>query len=143
MTPAEKLVSSAEVVCRTGMTIDRIEPNTVRLRMPLQGNIGGGGVMYAGSLFAPAEAAPGLLILNRFDPTRYAPTCASVNIRFRRPAMSDVTLELTIGDEQFAALDKELEEKGKASVDFNLELIDAHGEVVSIAETRYAIFKLK
>ncbi|MFT3755680.1 MAG: YiiD C-terminal domain-containing protein [Pseudoxanthomonas sp.] len=142
MTLAEKLFSGTEVLQRTGISIDHIEPNRIRLKMPLQGNIGGGGVMYAGSLFAPAEAAPGLLILNRFDPKRYAPTCAGVNIRFRRPAKTDVTLELTISDEQFAAIEAELEAKGKTQVEFNLEIVDANGEVVSIAETKYAIFKL-
>ncbi len=142
MTLAEKLFAATDVIQRTGMSIDSITPNTLRLKVPLQGNIGGGGVMYAGSLFAPAEAAPGLLILNRFDPKRYAPTCAAVNIRFRRPAKTDVTLELSISDEQFASIEAELEAAGKTQAEFNLEIVDAHGEVVSIAQTKYAIFKL-
>jgi acyl-coenzyme A thioesterase PaaI-like protein len=139
---AEDLVASTEVVRRIGMSIVEIGPNRVQLRMPLQGNIGGGGVMYAGSLFALVEAAPGLLILNRFDPARFAPTCASVNIRFRRPAKSDVRLHLDISDERFAELEAGVIEKGKASAEFTLDLLDEGDEVVSVAEVKYVLFAL-
>ena len=142
MSRAEGLVASVEVVRRTGMAIVAIEPNCVHLRMPLQGNVGGGGVMYAGSLFTLAEAAPGLLMLNRFDSARFASTCASVNIRFRRPARSDVSLHLTISDRQFEDLENDAFEKGKSSAEFAAELVDQDGATVSVADVKYVLFRL-
>lgn len=142
MTRAEHLVASAEVIRRTGMAIVAIDPNQVHARMPLQGNVGGGGVMYAGSLFSLAEGVPGMLLLNHFDPAQFVPTCASVNIRFRRPAKSDVSLRAALSDEQFASLERDLREKGKTSTDFAIDLVDESGQVVSVAEVRYALFKI-
>jgi acyl-coenzyme A thioesterase PaaI-like protein len=142
MTLAEKVFASAQVLQRTGMQLAAIEPNRVHLKMPLDGNTGAPGVMYAGSLFALAEAAPGLLLLNKFDPARFGPTCASVNIRFRRPAKSDVDLHMSVSNEQFSALEKEAIEKGKASADFNLDLTDQKGEAVAVAEVKYVLFKI-
>jgi len=109
--------------------------------MPLQGNANHNGIMYAGSLFSLAEAAPGVLILNRFDPAIIAPICASVNIRFRRPAQSDVSLHLNISDKQFEDLENEVMTKGKASIEFTQELLDTQGDVVSIAEVKYVLLK--
>jgi acyl-coenzyme A thioesterase PaaI-like protein len=142
MSRAEGLVATAEVVRRTGMVIVAIEPNRVHLRMPLQGNVGGAGVMYAGSLFTLVEAAPGLLILNRFDPARFAPTCASVNIRFRRPAKTDVSLHLTISDRQFEDLENDALENGKSTAEFAAELVDQDGTTVSLADVKYVLFRL-
>lgn len=141
MSRSEEIILSVEAVSRTGLAFDKVGPNQASIRMPLQGNANHNGIMYAGSLFSLAEAAPGVLILNRFDPAIIAPICASVNIRFRRPAQSDVSLHINISDKQFEDLKNEVMTKDKASIDFTQELLDTQGEVVSIAEVKYVLLK--
>lgn len=137
-----EIINDIEPISRTGLTFDKVEGNELVARMPLAGNTNHTGIMYAGSLFALAECAAGALFMNRYGADRIAPICANVNIRFRRPAASDVTLTMAISDEQFASLEQQVLENGKASVEFEEELKDSNGEVVSIAQVKYVLLKI-
>ena len=100
--------------------------------MPIEGNVNHVGVMYAGSLFTLGEIAGGAIHLTSFDGSRLYPIVKEIHIRFRRPAATDVTMEVELGAEQAARIQAEALEKGKADYVLNLELKDADGEVVSI-----------
>jgi acyl-coenzyme A thioesterase PaaI-like protein len=103
-----------------------------KMLMPLEGNLNHVGVMYAGSLFTLGEIAGGAIHLTSFDGSRLYPIVKEIHIRFRRPAATDVTMEVELGAEQAARIQAEALEKGKADYVLNLELKDAEGEVVSI-----------
>lgn len=135
-------INSIEAIARTGLSFDTVKSNTITARMPLGANANHNGIMYAGSLFSLAECAAGVLFMNRYEPKAIAPICAGVNIRFRRPATSDVTVSINISDEEFDRLEKEALEKGKAVVEFEENLEDENGEIVSIAEVKYVLMKL-
>ena len=66
-----------------------------------------------------------------FDVTRLFPIVKEVQIRFRRPAMTDVTMEVELSPEEASRIQAEALEKGKADYELNLVLEDAGGEVVS------------
>ena len=57
-----------------------------------------------------------------------------VQIRFRRPALTDITLETELSEERVAKIREDLEEKGKADFTLDLELIDTQGEAVSLVQ---------
>ncbi len=90
------------------------------------------GMMYAGSLFTLGEIAGGAIHLVSFDASRLFPIVKEINIRFRRPAMTDVSMEVELSAEEASRIQAEALEKGKADYVLNLELKGADGEVVAI-----------
>lgn len=126
--------SGIEGIRRTGLKVLSLRDRYVKLLMPLQGNINHVGIMYAGSLFTIGEVMGGAIFGASFDMGRYYPLVKEVQIRFRRPALTDITLEAELSEERVAQIQKDLEEKGKADFTLDLELIDTQGEAVSLVQ---------
>ena len=129
-----------DFVKRCGLKAEQLEPGFVRLRMPLSGNQNHIGTLYAGALFTLAEIPGGALFLTSFDVQRYYPLIKEMNLRFRRPATSDITVEASLSAEEIARIQAEAEQLGKADYHLELQLCDASGEVV--AQTR-ALYQLR
>jgi acyl-coenzyme A thioesterase PaaI-like protein len=121
-------------VKRSGLKADVLEPGHVRLRMPLEGNQNHIGTLYAGALFTLAEMPGGALFLTSFDSRRFYPIVKEMNLRFRRPAKGDITVEAHMHSEEITRIQREAEANGKADYLLELQLLDATGEVV--AESR-------
>lgn len=121
-------------VKRSGLTAERLEPGHVRLRMPFAGNQNHIGTLYAGALFTLAEMPGGALFLTSFDSRRFYPIVKEMNLRFRRPAKGDITVDARIDQAEIARIQQEAEANGKADYWLELQLLDANGEVV--AESR-------
>ncbi len=126
--------SGIEGIGRTGLKVLSLRDRYVKLLMPLQGNVNHVGIMYAGSLFTIGEVMGGAIFGASFDMSRYYPLVREVHIRFRRPALTDITLETELSEELAVRIRAELEEKGKADFTLDLELIDARGEAVSLVQ---------
>lgn len=124
--------SGIEGIRRTGLKVLVLRNRYVKLLMPLQGNVNHVGMMYAGSLFTIGEVMGGAIFGASFDMGRYYPLVKEVQIRFRRPALTDITLETELSEERVAQIQKDLDENGKADFTLELELTDAKGEAVSI-----------
>jgi len=77
------------------------------------------------------EFAGGILHIVPFDYMKFFPIVKEVNIRFRRPALTDVVMEVNICEEEAETLLNEAQEKGKADFSRNLALIDVSGETVA------------
>ena len=107
--------------------------------MPLEGNVNPVGMMYAGSLFTLGEIAGGAIHVVSFDMTKLFPIVKEIKIRFRRPATTDVTMEVELSAEEASRIQAEALEKGKADYVLNLELEDANGEVVSIVQGTWQV----
>jgi acyl-coenzyme A thioesterase PaaI-like protein len=129
---AERAVGAVEGIRRTGIRAVALRDRYAKMLMPLEGNVNHVGMMYAGSLFTLGEIAGGAIHLVSFDVTRLFPIVKEVHIRFRRPAMTDVTLEVELSAEEASRIQAEALEKGKADYVLNLELKGADGEVVAI-----------
>ncbi|MCY1431471.1 hypothetical protein D9M71_474410 [compost metagenome] len=121
-------------VNRSGLKAEVLEPGHVRLRMPQEGNQNHIGTLYAGALFTLAEMPGGALFLTSFDSRRFYPIIKEMNLRFRRPAKGDITVEARLGSEEITRIEQEAEANGKADYLLELQLLDASGEVV--AESR-------
>jgi acyl-coenzyme A thioesterase PaaI-like protein len=132
-----------DFVARCGLRALELAPRRVRLGMPLAGNTNHFGAMYAGALFTVAEIPGGALFLTTFDVTRFYPVIKEMTIRFRRPAFSDVTVEVELAPEEAARIAAEAEARGKA--EFVLEGAVRDGDGTVVAETRgvYQIRRLE
>ena len=128
-------------VKRSGLKAEVLEPGFVRLRMPLSGNQNHIGTLYAGALFTLAEIPGGALFLTSFDVQRFYPLIKEMNLRFRRPATSDITVEARLSDEEIARIQAEAEQNGKADYHLELQLCDASGEVVAQTKALYQLRK--
>ncbi|MEZ5168388.1 MAG: PaaI family thioesterase [Acidimicrobiales bacterium] len=121
----------------TGVVVEHAERGFVRLRMPFEPNVNHVGMMYAGALFTLAEVPGGTLFLTTFDAKRFYPIVKNLEIRFRRPALTDVRVEVGMSDEEAARITAEAEANGKADYAWECQLTDASGEVVAISQNLY------
>jgi thioesterase domain-containing protein len=126
--------SSIQIVKHMGLKVVSMKDRYVKLQMPIQNNINHVGTMYAGSLFTLGEIMGGAIFLASFDIGKYYPLVKDVQIRYRRPALTDITVEAALGEDRVEQILKELGEKGKADFNLDLELTDANGEVVALLQ---------
>ncbi|MGL4315654.1 MAG: PaaI family thioesterase [Pseudomonas sp.] len=130
-----------DFVKRSGLKAEILEPGRVLLRMPLQGNQNHIGSLYAGALFTLAEMPGGALFLTSFDAQRFYPVIKEMNLRFRRPASSDILVEASLSAEEIERIQGEAERAGKAEYLLELQLRDGSGEVVAESRGLYQLRK--
>ena len=135
------LESKVAFIERTGVKALILEKGRIKLSAPLAGNENHIGTMYAGALFTLAEVPGGALFLTSFDVTRFYPVVKEMKIRFRRPAATDVTIEMMMAEEEVGRIQEEAEESGKSEFVLTGEVKDEKGEVVAISEGVYQIRK--
>ncbi len=139
---ANKAIAGIESIHRTGIKVLDVRERYTKLLMPLAGNVNHVGIMYAGSLFTLGEIPGGILHVASFDSTRFFPIVKEINIRFRRPASTDVTLEKEISPEMVDQVQKEAEENDKADFYLEMDITDANGEVVAIVKGTWQIRRI-
>ena len=139
---ANKAIAGIESIHRTGIKVLDVRERYTKLLMPLAGNVNHVGIMYAGSLFTLGEIPGGILHVASFDSTRFFPIVKEVNIRFRRPASTDVTLEKEISTEMVDQVQKEAEENDTADFYLEMDITDANGEVVAIVKGTWQIRRI-
>lgn len=135
----KKFMQANKSVCRTGMTLESIDRNRLVAKMPLEDNDHIGGAMLAAPLFLLAEFSAGLLLFGRIDTKTTVGVCAGVDIRYLRPATSDVFLSTHISDEQFLEMEVALSTKGRYTTNIDAKLYDEHQQLVATADVCYVI----
>ena len=128
-----------EFVKRSGLKAEVLETGFVRLCLPETGNLNHVGSIYAGALFTLAEIPGGALFMTSFDVQRYYPIVKELNLRFRRPANGEIRVEALLGSDEIQRIQQQAEAEGKADYNLDLELTDAHGEVVAISKAVYQL----
>lgn len=139
--PAEFVAHSIEAIRRTGVKILEMRDGYAKTLMPMESNINHVGIMYAGSLFTIGEMCGGIIYMVCFDASKYFPVVKEVTIRFRRPALTSVTVEVAMGEEEAARIQAEADKNGKADYTLNLEIKDESGEVVALVKGLWQIRK--
>ncbi len=124
---------------RSGVEVLQIEPGYVKMRMPLEPNVNHIGTMYAGALFTLAELPGGAIFLSTFDASRFYPIIKGMNIEFRKPATTDITVEVRLDPEDAAKIQTVAEQNGKADYGWDCELRDANGVTVAVASSSYQL----
>jgi thioesterase domain-containing protein len=137
------LETAVKMIEKMGIRIVELRDRYTKLQLPLEPNLNHIGTMYAGSLFALAEFSGGVIFAVSFDITKYIPIVKEVSIRYRRPAASDVTLEVELSPERVEEIAKVAEEHGKADYSMDLELKDEKGEVCSIIHGTWQLRRME
>ncbi len=114
-----------------GVKLLEMKPRRVTLMMPLAGNESHIGTVYAGIQFTLAEYIGGAFHLCSFDVNKYIPIVKHMEISYKKPAKSDITLTVELSREEVDRIEKEAEEKGKCDFILNGELKDVNGTVVA------------
>ncbi len=122
---------------RAGIDLEEFERGHVKMKIPFEGNQNHVGMMYAGALFTLGEIPGGALFMSAFDMTKFFPIVTEMNIKFLKPAMTDITVEAKLPEAEIERITKEAEENGKAKFFLELELKDAGGEVVAVTTATY------
>jgi len=136
---ADYLENGIDPIRRAGVKVLVCRERRVKLLMPLAGNTNHLGIMYGGSLLAIAEMSGGAICGVTFDYHTYVPVIKEISFKFKRPALSDVTLEVGMDDDLYDKTRAELLEKGKADFTLDLEIRDAAGTVVASARGLYQV----
>jgi len=126
------LEKAVPLIEKTGVKIVELRDRFARIVMPFEPNINHIGIMYGGSLFILAEFSGGVIYYVSFDTTKFYPIVKEVSIRYRRPATTDVTLEVSLEPAEVETIQQAAQKEGKKDWTMDLELKDAHGEVCSI-----------
>lgn len=136
------LATNMPFVERTGLQVVDLAPGYVKMKMPFEPNINHVQMMYAGALFTLAELPGGAIFATSFDAKRFYPIVKDMSIRFRRPAKTDVTVEVRLSPEDAAEIQARADEHGKADYEWECELKDDSGEVVAITKNVYQLRKI-
>jgi acyl-coenzyme A thioesterase PaaI-like protein len=128
-------------VQRSGVTVLALEPGYAKMMVPFAPNVNHVGTMYAGALFTLAEMPGGAIFMTTFDAKRFYPIVKDMQIRFRRPARTDVTVEVRLDAATAADIQARAERDGKADYAWDCELRDADGEVVATSHNLYQLRK--
>ena len=119
-------------------TLD-VDRGYCRMMMPLAPNLNHVGIMYAGALYTLAELPGGVIYLSSFDARRFYPIVKDMRIRFRRPATTDISVEVHLSEAEIQRIQAETETNGKCDFEWDTELKDSHGEVVALSHNIYQL----
>ncbi len=130
------------IVGKMGVKIERFDPGDVKVRLPKEPNINHVGMVYAGSLFSLADYTGGVLFSSCFDLKKYIPILKEASIVYRRPAMTDMTIETSFTRDEIEDLRKTADSVGKADFVKEFELKDENGTVCCTARGSFQIRKV-
>ena len=133
--------TSIPFIKNTGIKAVLLEPGHVRLEMPIKGNENHVGMMYAGALFTLAEVPGGAIFMTSFDVEKYYPIVKDFYIKFKKPALTSISVVVRLDEKEIKRIEKEVDSKGKADFILESELKSTKGEVVAVAKGTYQLRK--
>jgi len=133
---------SIPFVAHSGVQVHVLTRGHARMCMPLEPNKNHVGSMYAGALFTLAELTGGAIFLSSFDRERFYPIVRDMSIRFRRPATSDIWVEVRVSEDFVQTVQAEAQAQGKADYEWECELKDADATVVAITKNLYQLRRI-
>ena len=134
---SKSLEETIPFVGRSEIHVEEIEVGYVKMRMPIEPNRNHVGTMYAGALFTLAEMPGGAIFVSTFDAKKFYPIVKSMDIKYVKPATTDITVEVRLSKEDAEAIAAKAEAEGKADYEWACELKDADGNVVAVTTNRY------
>lgn len=137
MPSAQEQIESIEPLRRTNVEVVEQTPNSIRVRMPLEGNANHFGAMYAGVIFTLAEFPFGALFVNRYPLTRMVPIVGELTIRYLAPVTSDLFVSVEVTDAEWERIESEVAAIGKSKLIRSSELTDESGAAKAVASATY------
>jgi acyl-coenzyme A thioesterase PaaI-like protein len=133
--------TSVPFISRTGIKALKLDTDGICIMMPLEPNINHIGIMYAGALWTLSESMGGAVYQAYLAVEGTFPIVKGLNIKFLRPAATDITCEYKMDPAEASRIVDACEKNGKANFDIALELKDAKGNVVAVTEGFYQVRK--
>lgn len=96
------------------------------------------GTTFGGSIFAASDPFFMLMLIKIFGIKGHIVWDKAATIEYKRPARSTLTFRFVITDQDLAAIENELEERGKSEPVLCVDAIDRSGEVcATVRKTLY------
>ena len=124
---------------RSGIEAVKLEKDGIDLKMPIGPNRNHVATMYAGALFTLGEMMGGAVAMVYFIEHQLIPIVKGLNIKFLKPAKTDITTSWAMPAEEVERVIRDCKEKGKGEYTIKLELKDATGLVVAETEGLYQV----
>ncbi len=119
--------------------VDVFEERRARLTIPVEKHLNHVGIVYAGTHFMLMEVTGAALFAATYGVDRLVPINKSMEIKFLKPATTDITCDLTISKEEADIKIEPVEKTGKGDWVLNMETTDANGITVSTSVCNYYI----
>lgn len=102
------------------------------------------GTFHASAQFALAEACSGLSLQKHFPhlANSVVPVLRKSDIKFKKPAQSDIQAAASITTESKAQFEQQLEKKGRATIAVPVEIIDQNGTVTMTGTYEWFVQKI-
>ena len=122
------------------LQVESIEDGIYRSRTPISNNIKNHvNIIHAGPIWMTAEYLGGLIAAHNLDNPKYQPVIAGLNIKFMRPAMTDITAETEFTAEDVKTMKASLEATGRYDFTIHIVVKDTSGKVVAEADGAYVV----
>lgn len=132
-------------VNQAGIVAEVLEERHVRLRLPMtELHLNHVHTAYAGSEFILAEIAGGNLFKCTYDPQEFIIVAKSIEIRYKKPAKTDIVIDLALTKEEAEEKIAYAREHGRGNWSLDAVIVDADGDVVAeVKFTYYAMPPMK
>jgi acyl-coenzyme A thioesterase PaaI-like protein len=121
----------------SGLCMEIFEEGHVKLCVPAKNHMNHVGIVYAGTHFMLMEVAGAALFLATYGIERFLPINKGMNIRFLKPAFTDILCELRIERDEARKKLKPIEEKGRGEWILDMTVSDTRGVIVSTSTCTY------
>ena len=118
--------------------VDVFKERHVKLSVPVQNkHMNHVGYVYAGTHFMLMELAGAALYLATYGFQKYVPITKGINIKYSKPANTDLSCELSISQENADKMIAPVLDRGKGDWILEMDTKDANNEIVSSAICNY------
>jgi uncharacterized protein (TIGR00369 family) len=122
------------------LQVESIEDGLYKARTPLNENTKNHvNIFHAGPMWITAEYLGGLIAAHNLIDHKYQPVVAGLDIKFMRPAMSDITAETCFYDSDAKAMSTALELTGRYDFSIHIIIKDINEKVVAEADGKYVV----
>jgi len=129
-------------VKESGLTVDVFEERHVRLSVPKEKHLNHVGIIYAGTHFMLMEIAGAALFLATYGVKPFVPVNKGMSIRYLKPAVTDISCDLSISAEEAHAKMAPLEARGRGEWVLAMSATDESGTTVSTSTCTYYLLPL-
>jgi acyl-coenzyme A thioesterase PaaI-like protein len=137
MDKAQQMIQGIDTLKHMGLKVLEQTPNFLKISMPKEGNRNHLGGVYAGAIFSLAEFPFGMMCVDKFGMRELVPVVGEVTIRYLAPAECDLTVELSISDEEWDNIERETKAHGKFKIVKEIEVRDDQGKVNAVVKATY------
>ena len=93
-------------------------------------------------LFLLAEASGGRLASTTFDSSMLVCIAEHISIRYIKPAISDITVEVTLREADIARIEEDAALHGKSPLEFKCHLHNTEEEIIAITTNKYTMIQV-